>query len=70
MNSISENSTKIKVTLIFTGSHTGNKGALEHIYFRNDIGCAYWSRCAKETKYGVHLCDIPMLLFPCLPHGK
>ena len=41
VNSISENSTKIKVSFIFTGflmSHTRNKGALEHIYFRNDLG--------------------------------
>ena len=41
VNSISENSTKNKVVLIFTEfltSHIVNKGALEHNYFRNNVG--------------------------------
>ena len=41
VNSISENSTKIKVSLIFTVflmSNTGNKGVLERIYSRIDLG--------------------------------
>ena len=40
VNSKSENSTKINVSLglfsEFLTSHIGNKGALEHIYFIND----------------------------------
>ena len=42
-NSKSENLTKIKVRTGSLTSHTGNKGALVHMYFRNAVGCAYWS---------------------------
>ena len=47
INLISENMTTFTD---FTGSmisHTGKSGALVQMYFRNDLGCAYWSRCAK-----------------------
>ena len=50
LNGVSENATKIKVNLFLTGSmtyHTRKGGVLVHLYFRNDIGCVYWSRCAK-----------------------
>ena len=40
-NTISENPTKNEVSLDFyrsLTSHIGNKGALVHVYFRNDLG--------------------------------
>ena len=48
VNVISENMTKIWVSFDFTKflmSHIGKKGALDHIYFRNDL----WVRLLEQV---------------------
>ena len=54
MNSISENPTKIKIIFVFYQvQHTIFRVSLCTYYSsEKNLGCAYWSRCAKQSQYG------------------